>query len=222
MPVIIVSKSYIFRDALFTCCTQRNISVRSNCNEIGDIIQVEQDDIVLLHTGCTPSEIREELIQLKAMEPRLRVILLTEKSCTNELRQHFSGQVHAIIPDDRSVDILISALTVVQEGYSLLRSAPGLLGPLAKSNLIKSAEMMNGHIKPDNTTSCALDKSKKKTLSPRENVILAHLTSGDSNKDIANDLGISETTVKVQLRTCYQKIGVKNRTQAAIWAVMHL
>ena len=59
-------------------------------------------------------------------------------------------------------------------------------------------------------------------LSVRELAILRKLTGGVSNKDIAKDLGICESTVKVHLRTCYRKIGARNRTQAAMWASEHL
>ena len=222
MSVSIVSKSYLLRDALSTCCTQRNIFVQSNCEKICDITDIEQNSVVLLHTGAPASEVQRDLLLLKGMEPALRIILLTEKDATQDLRASFSGRVHAIIPDDRSVNMLISALTVVLEGYALSRSPKGLMTPLAGDTLAKSPIMMNGHVTPQACDMHAVQQTETKTLSPRETTILSRLTSGDSNKDIANGLGISETTVKVQLRTCYQKIGVRNRTQAAIWAVMYL
>lgn len=55
-------------------------------------------------------------------------------------------------------------------------------------------------------------------LSGREWLILTKLIDGATNKSIANELGICEATVKVHLRTCFRKVGAKNRTQAAIWA----
>ncbi|UWR58965.1 helix-turn-helix transcriptional regulator [Phaeobacter inhibens] len=55
-------------------------------------------------------------------------------------------------------------------------------------------------------------------LSGREWLILTKLIDGATNKSIANELSICEATVKVHLRTCFRKIGAKNRTQAAIWA----
>ncbi|APG49386.1 helix-turn-helix transcriptional regulator [Phaeobacter porticola] len=55
-------------------------------------------------------------------------------------------------------------------------------------------------------------------LSMREWLILTKLIDGATNKSIANELGICEATVKVHLRTCFRKVGAKNRTQAAIWA----
>lgn len=55
-------------------------------------------------------------------------------------------------------------------------------------------------------------------LGPRERAVLERLaTEGDSNKEIAKHLGISEATTKVHLRNIQSKIGVHNRTQAALW-----
>ena len=56
-------------------------------------------------------------------------------------------------------------------------------------------------------------------LSPRETSILRYLSQGASNKLIARDIKISEATVKVHVKAILRKIGVANRTQAAIWAM---
>lgn len=56
-------------------------------------------------------------------------------------------------------------------------------------------------------------------LSGREVEILRHLAGGRANKVIANELGITEATVKVHVKGVLRKIGAENRTQAAIWAL---
>jgi DNA-binding NarL/FixJ family response regulator len=56
-------------------------------------------------------------------------------------------------------------------------------------------------------------------LSPREREVLRHVADGLSNKEIARKLFISEVTVKVHLRHIYKKLGVRNRTEAACYAV---
>jgi two-component system nitrate/nitrite response regulator NarL len=58
-------------------------------------------------------------------------------------------------------------------------------------------------------------------LSPRETEILRYLSVGNSNKIIANKLQITEGTVKVHMKAITRKLGVSNRTQAAIWALSH-
>lgn len=60
------------------------------------------------------------------------------------------------------------------------------------------------------------------TLSGRESEILRCLVDGDSNKAIANRLGITESTVKVHMKSLLRKLKVSNRTQAALWANEHM
>ena len=59
-------------------------------------------------------------------------------------------------------------------------------------------------------------------LSRRERDVLHLLRGGLPNKDIASRLGISETTVKTHLRHGFERIGVADRTSAALWAHRHL
>ena len=55
-------------------------------------------------------------------------------------------------------------------------------------------------------------------LTPRETEVLALVRQGLANKQIARRLGISERTVKAHLTSAFQRIGVVDRTQAALWA----
>lgn len=55
-------------------------------------------------------------------------------------------------------------------------------------------------------------------LSSRQMMIFERLADGKPNKLIARELGIAEGTVKAQLRSVFRKLGVKNRTQAALLA----
>jgi two-component system nitrate/nitrite response regulator NarL len=57
----------------------------------------------------------------------------------------------------------------------------------------------------------------ERKLSSREYAILGRIELGDSNKHIARHLGIAEATVKAHVKAILRKIGVVNRTQAALW-----
>ncbi len=59
-------------------------------------------------------------------------------------------------------------------------------------------------------------------LTRREIDVLQHLAEGLSNKEIADRLTMSPRTVKTHLRSIYRKFGVRNRTSAAIKAVLSL
>lgn len=56
-------------------------------------------------------------------------------------------------------------------------------------------------------------------LTDKEKIILRKIVEGKSNRKIAQELSLSENTIKVELRYIYFKIGAKNRTQAAVLAL---
>lgn len=70
---------------------------------------------------------------------------------------------------------------------------------------------------PDTPT----DRSNTPALSEREGQILRFLVKGYSNKAIARELKIAETTVKVHVKGLMRKVRAANRTQVAIWAMNH-
>lgn len=58
-------------------------------------------------------------------------------------------------------------------------------------------------------------------LTPRETVVLGLITSGRSNRDIAEETSLSINSIKSYIRSCYAKIGVASRSQAVLWGVRH-
>ena len=61
--------------------------------------------------------------------------------------------------------------------------------------------------------------SLQKILSNKEQQVLQLLTQGRTNKEIASALRLSTETVKVTLKNIFRKLGVENRTQAAVRAI---
>ena len=57
------------------------------------------------------------------------------------------------------------------------------------------------------------------TLTPQQVRVLMMLSEGLLNKQIAYDLGLSEITVKTHVKAILRKLGVTDRTQAAVWAI---
>lgn len=58
-------------------------------------------------------------------------------------------------------------------------------------------------------------------LSPRESEVLAFITQGLSNQEIAQDVFLSINSVKTYIRTAYRKIGVERRSQAVAWGIQN-
>lgn len=62
---------------------------------------------------------------------------------------------------------------------------------------------------------------REEGLTQRESEVLALITQGLSNADVADRAGLSINSVKTYIRSCYRRIGVTTRTQAALWGVEH-
>lgn len=198
MPIAIVSRDAVLRDKLLELCRGRVFKTVSVHDVSADIHSATAGTVVLMHVTDSGRRIRWEIQNLKAKFDMVRIVLLTAVRLTDAIRVEFAAQVDAVVPDEHPAETLIGALALVREGYQLVYPEPK-----APARGDTAAEALA-------------------TLSKRERMILSRLCDGGSNKDIANDLGICEATVKVHLRACFRKIGAKNRTQAAMWAIAKL
>ena len=112
-------------------------------------------------------------------------------------------------------DILAAGAT----GYLLKDSSPGDL-------LAAVRAAADGHAPLDPRVAAALlparEPSLTDQLSDREKQVLRLIAAGLANKQIARRLGIAESTVKVHTGNIFRRIGVTDRTSAALWAKDHL
>ena len=136
------------------------------------------------------------LCALKARDSAARVLVLTSATepalASLALRSGAAG----VIYKDVDPDALVRAIRSVHDGHLLLASA-------AAGSLVRPASPGAG-----------LD-----ALTSREREVLAELTHGRSNREIARALSIAEKTVKAHVSSVLAKLGVQDRTQAALLAV---
>jgi two-component system nitrate/nitrite response regulator NarL len=114
-----------------------------------------------------------------------------------------------VLTFDITADMMIRSLRLIQTGERVVpRELMQVIVARSRQSLSQSAvpqraSRLRGNQAP----------------SPREAEILQRLLQGYSNKTIARELGITEPTVKVHLKSLLRKIDASNRTQAAIWAL---
>ncbi len=135
--------------------------------------------------------------------PEIKVIVVAREVTTMKLRLALDLGVHACLTKDISFESFQRYVRLVMHGESVFPIG------LAKS-LVASLEPSWTRASPEDSMS---------NLTTRELSILECLTEGASNKVIARRLGVSDATVKVNIKTLLRKINVSNRTQAATWAV---
>jgi DNA-binding NarL/FixJ family response regulator len=147
------------------------------------------------------------------------------------------GPLSLIEAIKRTVEKQSLMLFALQENPAILASAAsmGLLGfvlysdpfPKIVQKILQAAEGQSSWSR-DELRRLALSASNivpgekyPIPLTHREKEILKHLVDGGTNKEIAVFLGISYETVKEHIQNILSKVGVNDRSQAAVWAVQH-
>ncbi len=138
--------------------------------------------------------------------PQTYVLALTihneEEYIIELLRSGASGYV---LKDVQAED-LVKAVYQVAQGYQIIH--PGI------------AQKLISYIQKEENIAFTSAKAAI-NLTRREREVLIHVSLGKSNREIAKDLYISEKTVKNHLTSIFRKIDVKDRTQAALYALKH-
>ncbi len=124
----------------------------------------------------------------------LRVLVLTSATEPSAAAQAMRAGAAGVLYKDIDPDALVRAIRSVRDGNVLL-------APEALSSLVRG--------------------SRADMLTPREREVLARIADGRSNREIARLLQLSEKTVKAHVSSVLAKLGVQDRTQAAVYAVRH-
>lgn len=148
-------------------------------------------DVVLLAAKLEDTSHGEVVARLRAAAPKARVMVLTRSE---------------------DGDALADALRAGASGY-LLRN---LDGELIADALRSTVE----HGGPFELRAAATDRSTSPAspLSPRERQILTLVAEGWTNKQIARELGVAESTVKIHVQHTLRKLKLESRVQAAVYA----
>ena len=144
-------------------------------------------DVTLLDLRMPVMEGVEVVRRLRERDPRARVIVLTTYDTDDEISRALKAGAKAYVLKDISADDLIACIRDVLAGKSYL-------APAAAAKLAEGVTRVQ--------------------LTPRELAALRLMADGKSNKEIANELGISDRTVKTHLGHLFEKLGVTSRTEA--------
>jgi len=96
------------------------------------------------------------------------------------------------------------------------------ISAILNGDLWFSRKTLVKHILEPTRSMNLLNHATSYNLTMREREILSLITTGQSNKAIADDLCISPHTVKTHIYNIYKKINVHNRFQAVLWAIKYL
>ncbi len=161
-------------------------------------------DVVLMDIRMPGIDGLQALAQIKARVPDTSVIILTTYTNPGYLAQAIVAGATGYLTKESSPSQIVGAIRAAVAGDQLLdRTVLEMaLRNVASAHPPKEDDL----IEP---------------LTEQEEMVLRLIAAGLNNEEIARTLSITVNTVKTHIRHIFQKLGVSDRTQAAVWAVRH-
>jgi len=150
--------------------------------------------VVLMDLGLPGTSGIEITIEILRRYPETRVLILTTYDGDEDIHLAMQAGAAGYLLKGLKRTELVDAIRSVHQGKNIL---------------------------PKELASRHRDRIRRKDLSGRELDVLRLLVDGYSNKEIARKLAVGEETVKAHMKGIFMKLGVADRTQAAIAAIRH-
>ncbi len=204
--VLIVDDHAMFRDGLRAVLEQQDdLQLVGEAGDAGAAVRLDGElkpDVILMDLHLPGRSGIEAMREILARRPATCIIVLTMYQDDELIAQSFqAGAAGYILKDSRVSELVQSIRTVMAGGAAV--------DPSVAVRVLAQYRRLSGGLGADGGLG----------FSERELTMLVCLVDGLSNRAIAERLFLSEQTVKNHLSTIYQKLGVANRTQAALAAL---
>lgn len=204
--VLIADDHHVVRRGLMVFLkTQKDIEVIGEAKNGLDAVALAEElqpDIILMDLVMPELDGIGATKRITEKFPTMPVLMLTSFSDRDHVVPAMKAgavgyQLKDIEPDD-----LVESIRQIMQGARIVH--PAATDQLEKSEAEQESLAHNRH-----------------PLTPREQDVLAELTKGKSNREIASSLFVTEKTVKTHISNIFTKLEVQDRTQAALYAVKH-
>ena len=189
--VLVVDDHALLRTGVANIINQepglRVVAEAANGVEAVAAFERHHPDVTLLDLRMPEMEGVEAVTQIRNRDPHAKVIILTTYDTDEDITRALKAGAKAYVLKDISAEALITCIHDVLAGKTYL-------APAAAAKLAEGVTRVH--------------------LTPRELTTLKLMADGKSNKEIANELGISDRTVKSHLGHLFEKLGVTSRTEA--------
>ena len=192
---------------------RRLLSLEEDINVVGDgegtVSQVEQlePDVVLLDLRMPGMDGLSALQKLQKLNRKAKVIVLTASDDKNEFVQAMKLGCSGIVLKQTAAELVVKSIRKVYAGEIWLDSHT-------------TAAVMRQFASPLESSAPGGARSRDRSpLSQREREIVALVAQGYKNKEMAEKMFISEQTVKNHLHNIFDKLGVSDRLELALYAI---
>ena len=207
--VLVADDHTIFRDGLCRLLeAEADISVIGQARSGRECVEMTgklKPDIVLLDLKMPDQDGLTVLTELGGPESQVRTIVLTASEDEQDYVETVKRGARGIVLKQAATERLLEGIRKVHRGEIWIDQRV-------------AAEVMKAMTRPGPQAGVAGEKA---LLTPREAEIVTLVTQGFRNKEIAEKLSISEQTVKNHLQNIYDKLGVSDRLELALYALHH-
>jgi two-component system nitrate/nitrite response regulator NarL len=205
--VAVVESNYIYLQGLNRIFGRSPFRVSVECSCIDDIWNLVQPDsdlaAILLDINSDIEMLEDNISRIRVEYPQTKIVLMAESLSDADLARIVEFGPDGLILKSVHGKAIIKSLELILLGERVF-PAEALRSLWQNTTMKDGAQQSPGQM--------------LYSLSEREIQVLESLSEGNANKVIARHLGISESTVKVHVKSILRKTQAKNRTEAALWA----
>lgn len=202
MKILIADDHALFRDGLAMRLEQivPNAAILQASGYSQVIKNLQEDtaiDLLILDADMQDMPWFDALKQIRAIAPKTKILVISASEDSRAIRAILATGVKGYIPKRAEIKVFANAVKLVIDGGTYV--PPSLLDGTIANNF-------------------GSRNSGVKMLTARQSQVLDLIAQGKSNKQIAYDMGVSESTVKLHINALLRSLHVTNRTQAVITA----
>lgn len=175
--------------------------------------EIDRPDVILMDIRMPVMDGVAATGAIVSAFPTIRVLILTTFDDTEYVTRALQEGASGYLLKDTPAEELVQAIQWVNKGYTQL--SPGLAQKLVQDSRVSAV------VEPEKSSSVfepiKSGLNPMEALTPREQEVLQLIASGSSNREISQTLYISEKTVKNHITNLLMGLGLRDRTQAAIY-----
>jgi DNA-binding NarL/FixJ family response regulator len=213
--IVVADDHPIFRDGLCRLLALEEdfevVAQAQDGRQVLDVLQQYEPDILLLDLKMPGLDGLATLQRLQASKNKTRVIVLTASDDKNEFVQAMKLGTSGIVLKQTATELLIKSIRKVHAGEIWLDS---------HTTAAVIRQFVANDEPPVPPIPAAPTRERERSpLSQREREIVALVAQGFKNKEMAEKMFISEQTVKNHLHNIFDKLGVSDRLELALYAI---
>ena len=216
--IVVADDHPIFRDGLCRLLALEEdfevVAQAQDGRQVLDVLQQHEPDILLLDLKMPGLDGLATLQRLQIAKNKTRVIVLTASDDKNEFVQAMKLGTSGIVLKQTATELLIKSIRKVHAGEIWLDSHT--TAAVIRQFVANDEAQPAMHSLPPSPPTRERERSP---LSQREREIVALVAQGFKNKEMAEKMFISEQTVKNHLHNIFDKLGVSDRLELALYAI---